>query len=672
MQRILSEQDIEHLYNQALIEFQENENIEDYFSNEQSFTECISKQKDLLKSYILHYETEGSEKQQMVHEHQAFYLALDFPYVLLIKYINIFKKHALRYALEPITEYDTKIAVEQAINNAMTALTDLISQAYIIKAATLFQNQTRSKFQDFQLFYHHLQWVNTIVNAITKNDLTSFPLVNSKSCSFAKVMEYPESLMICIDASLCKQLDILHELIHSQAATFYRFYVRKEYVQAYFTFKEFMDSVEKFLSLLKDLYYLSHSDLENSFFKLVELLSYSDKTQTVTIFDIQKLKKLNSLYGEKKVDALLKSIELALRELLDNDLQNSLLIRGISASFYILHLNCDAECIQSKLALLCKKVHKTLQETYPDISPVFNIASFELDKEIKYHKDELIRILLELKSRAKEQNCKILLSTQEEKEEIRTWLNDRYFNINFIRQKIEDKEVDIMLQPIFHTNTTEMFAVEALARIKDKEKLLPAGIFIDTLYEINLITELDILVLDAILEKKEYILENNLKVFINSAASSLSKRHYIEKLYTFIENFPSQNVVIEITEQQALQNIETLKDFHKATGVKFAIDDFGTGYSALKTVSEMVEEGLITVLKMDGSLIVNLDKEQQTQKIVQIIAQMCKTFDILSLAEFIENKETLTLLQEFHVDLAQGYYLAKPMIVEELRAMQLQ
>jgi len=669
MESILT--NIEDIYEQTLQEFKEYETPLDYFLDEKSFLKCIEKQKQLLESYLKYNNSSTVHTQKMLQEHENFYLKLDFPYVLLIKYLNIFKNNALKFILKDIDNYEQKLMIEREINDTINSLTDIISQAYIKKDALIFEQKTTSKFKDFQLFQHHLTWVDNIISSILKSDIKSFPLVNAQNCSYAKVMQYPESLMICIDASLCKQLEILHNLIHTQSAIFYRFYVRKEFVQAYFTFKEFLDSVEKFLSLLKDLYYLSHSDLENSFFKLIELLGFTDTTQTLTLFDIQGLKQLNNLHGEKKIDMILKDIELSLRTLVDCHPENSLLIKAISANFYILHVNLNSQQVKEKIQLLCTEVNKELKTKYPEISIQFKVASFELDKEVKYHKDELIRIILELKNRALKENKKIFVCTQEEKESIRKWLNERYFTIGFLQEKIKEKAIDVMLQPIYNTTDKTIYAVEALARIKDKQKFLPAGLFIDTLYEINLVTELDILILDAILKKKEYILEKDIKVFINSAAESLSNKKYIEKLYLFLQDFPSQYVVLEITEQQALQNLDILKDFHKKTGVTFAIDDFGTGYSALKTVSDMVEEGLVQVLKMDGSLIANLDKEQQTQKIVQTIAQMCQTFEILSLAEFIENNETLTILQDYQVDLAQGYFLAKPMVVEELRALQL-
>nr|WP_281271989.1 EAL domain-containing protein [Hydrogenothermus marinus] len=123
---------------------------------------------------------------------------------------------------------------------------------------------------------------------------------------------------------------------------------------------------------------------------------------------------------------------------------------------------------------------------------------------------------------------------------------------------------------------------------------------------------------------------------------------------------------MEITEQQALENFDILENLNKTHKVKFVIDDFGSGYSSLKTLVDMVSKELIDILKIDGSLIVNLDKEEETQKIVQVITNMCQILNIKSLAEFVENEKTVEILSKFGTDLLQGFYLSKPLRVEEI------
>ncbi len=654
------------IFNEVSEEFKSDASVQDFFKDKNSLDKFINEHKKMLLEYITTFNDENIDDQEQCKQ---FYEAIELPYAIITKYVNLLKTKLKKYFLNKASSYEDKAMVVEEVADIFDSLVNAISHVHIQKECNSSRLDIRSKFIDYSLFNVHVTWINEVIDAVLSNDMDNFPQISAKNCDFTKMMEYPESLMVCMDIALCNQLEVLHELVHTKAKILYRYFVKGEFTQAYFVFVSLMESSHQFFSLLKELYYLTYSDLENSFFKLIDMLSYSDKKQTLTIFDIKNIKKLNSIYGERKIDEIIEKIKYIVEEYMKNHQTNVLAIRAVSSNFYILHLNTSRKVIQEDLSNILQKSHKVIEKNFQKVFIDFSLASFELDKRIHYQKDELVRIMLYLKEKSKIKDEKIFIFDQESKNSIRKWLNDKYFNIEYIKKKIDNMQVDVMLQPIYDIKKDDIYAVEALARFKEGRKLLPAGIFIDTVYEIGLITELDILVLDAIMGKKEYILEKKIKVFINSAAESLASEKYLKHLHRFLHNFSIDNVIIEITEQQALKNIDAIKEFHEKYGVKFAIDDFGSGYSALKTVSDLVEIGLIEVLKIDGALIYNMNKNIQTQKIVQIITQMCTTFDIYSLAEFIENKETLDILKRFDTRLAQGFYLSKPLMIEELRVL---
>jgi len=654
------------IFEEVLEEFKNDASVQDFFKDENSLNKFANEHKKMLLEYIASFNDENIDDQEQCRQ---FYEAIELPYAIITKYVNMLKIKLKKYFLNKASSYEDKAMVTEEIADIFDTLVNAISHVHIQKECNSSRLDMRSKFIDFPLFNVHVVWINEVIDAVLSNDMDNFPQVSAKDCDFTRMMEYPESLMVCMDIALCNQLDVLHELVHTKAKILYRYYVKKEFTQAYFVFVSLMESSHQFFSLLKELYYLTYSDLENSFFKLIDMLSYTDKKQTLTIMDIKNIKKLNGIYGERKIDKILEKIKHIIEEYMKNHQTNVLVVRAISSNFYILHIDTPRKTIQDDLLNILQKSHKMIEENFKKVPIDFSLASFELDKRVHYQKDELVRIMLHLKEQSKTKDEKIFIFDQESKNSIRKWLNDKYFNIEYIKKSIDNKQVDVMLQPIYDVKTDDIYAVEALARFREGRKLLPAGMFIDTIYEIGLITELDIQMLDAIMAKKEYILEKKIKVFINSAAQSLANEKYIKHLHRFLDNFSIDNVIIEITEQQALKNLETIKDFYNKYGVKFAIDDFGSGYSALKTVSDLVEIGLIEVLKIDGTLIYDMDKNIQTQKIVHIITQMCKTFGIYSLAEFIENKETLDILKGFDTKLAQGFYLSKPLAIEELRVL---
>lgn len=104
--------------------------------------------------------------------------------------------------------------------------------------------------------------------------------------------------------------------------------------------------------------------------------------------------------------------------------------------------------------------------------------------------------------------------------------------------------VDVMFQPIYKDGGKEIYAYEALARLKDKDRLIPAGIFIDTIYQIGRISDLDKLILEAILKKKDWILSTNKKLFINTSPKSLQDKSYLEVLDNFIQLYGKDNLLL--------------------------------------------------------------------------------------------------------------------------------
>jgi len=118
-------------------------------------------------------------------------------------------------------------------------------------------------------------------------------------------------------------------------------------------------------------------------------------------------------------------------------------------------------------------------------------------------------------------------------------------------------------------------------------------------------------------------------------------------------------VVLEIVESEGIENFDELKSFIvevKKYGCKIAIDDFGTGYSNFCYLAKLD----IDYIKIDGSLVDNIDKDM-TQKItVQSILLFAKNMNIKTIAEYVENENIYNMLVELGVDFSQGYYFSKP------------
>jgi EAL domain-containing protein (putative c-di-GMP-specific phosphodiesterase class I) len=207
--------------------------------------------------------------------------------------------------------------------------------------------------------------------------------------------------------------------------------------------------------------------------------------------------------------------------------------------------------------------------------------------------------------------------------------------------------------------------LEVLGRIKEKDSLLPIGIFIDKIYDLQLIEKFDLLILEKLIEKEKQIKEITNKIFLNISFQSLLNNDYMKKLKEFLDSFKIE-VIIELTEQKLISDVNLIKEIYDKYKIKFAVDDFGTGYSSLQLVMELVERGILRILKIDGSLIKNLEKNENMKKMIKLIANLGKDFNLITVAEFVENKDILDFLKKIGIDLVQGFYLSKPKTIEEL------
>ena len=151
-------------------------------------------------------------------------------------------------------------------------------------------------------------------------------------------------------------------------------------------------------------------------------------------------------------------------------------------------------------------------------------------------------------------------------------------------------------------------------------------------------------------------------ITINLSFKDILNYEFIDYLNNALEKlkFEDRNrLVFEILESENLSDYDFLEEFvlkYKKLGVKIAIDDFGSGYSNFIRIIRLKPD----YLKIDGSLIKNIDKDNNSYEIVKSIIAFSKTLNIRTIAEYVHSEEIFNLLLELGVDEFQGYYFGKP------------
>jgi EAL domain-containing protein (putative c-di-GMP-specific phosphodiesterase class I) len=119
------------------------------------------------------------------------------------------------------------------------------------------------------------------------------------------------------------------------------------------------------------------------------------------------------------------------------------------------------------------------------------------------------------------------------------------------------------------------------------------------------------------------------------------------------------DIILEITESLAVRRplhverqIAALRDM----GCKFALDDFGTGYSSFGYLQKLQFD----YIKIDGTFVEDLLNNPVDQKMIKLIAEVGREAGMETIAEYVQDAESLSLLSELGVDMAQGFFVGRP------------
>ncbi len=235
---------------------------------------------------------------------------------------------------------------------------------------------------------------------------------------------------------------------------------------------------------------------------------------------------------------------------------------------------------------------------------------------------------------------------------------------NIIKQALRDDKIIPYVQPIVDAKTKETKKYEVLLRLEHNGKIYPpfflehakrAGLYVD---------------LQKVMIKKSFEVFSKIdsKFSINLSVMELSNVSFKKYLLDMIDKYKvSEKLTIELLEDEKLMDEELLGFLiflKEMVGVEIAIDDFGSGNS---NISYLIRKMPVTILKLDGSLIKDMMKNENNKKLIQVIVSMAKIFELKTIAEFVENAEIAECLEKYGVDCLQGYYFSKPFDINNLK-----
>jgi len=221
-----------------------------------------------------------------------------------------------------------------------------------------------------------------------------------------------------------------------------------------------------------------------------------------------------------------------------------------------------------------------------------------------------------------------------------------------ILDALSELKIDYVFQPIFEPDGKTIYAREALMRPHGKNVM-------DLIHEYMDADKLHILEVATFFGAcQAYILRGyDERVSINSFPNEVFTD---EEMTAFVDYFGNDGdqVIIEMLEYPSfsLDKYVKKREIAKVGRSKISVDDYGTGINDMDRVKEIDPH----IVKIDRSLICDIDKDVYKQANVKEIIDMLHNMKKIVVAEGIETKEEFDFLVSLGADLFQGYYLGRP------------
>ncbi len=376
------------------------------------------------------------------------------------------------------------------------------------------------------------------------------------------------------------------------------------------------------------------------------------KQESILLVDINNFAAINNLYGVQIGDDTLKSIAKYLMQLAGNHYDVYRL--GGDQFAYLSHTHQEVDIYKATAKNIVESLSNNSidiiidnQELEIDISATIAIVNNTHNQRLLEYADMALEY-------AKKTHQDIVVYSQE------ISLEEHYKKdinaVKMVKKALDEDRLVPFFQPIIKSDGE--ISYECLARIIEKDgKVISPFFFIDGVKKTKYYAELT----KVMIKKAFDVFEGTAISFaINLSYEDISNEkivNYLKEL--IISKNMAKNLILEIVESESIDNFELIKHFideMRAFGVRIALDDFGSGYSNFSYLMELKPD----YIKIDGSLIKNIDTDVKSYIITKTIANFSKELNIDVIAEFIHSKEVYDKAKGLNIDGFQGYFLGEP------------
>lgn len=418
---------------------------------------------------------------------------------------------------------------------------------------------------------------------------------------------------------------------------------------------------------------LAYKDIETNIYNLNYLLdNYKSiihkigfgKCSYITI-DIDNFKFVNNVMGYETGNEILSIIA---KVLVENSKPYEMVIRVGGDVFGMIMSDRNEEIVNNRIQDIFEKVKNSIINSYTER------ANINLSAGVTFidNKDETAKHIIDKSNMARKSakssyNKNIVFYNAEMEEKIKTRLEIE----EEMEGALKNHDFRVYLQPKVNMVTGKLYGAEALVRWDRKEKgILSPGAFLSVFEENGFIVKLDYYMFEEVCKIKRRwwdIGKDYPVISVNMSRLHIYDKNFVYNLLEIAKKYdvPPNELEIEVTENAFFEDSQMLLVFTddlKRAGFKVSIDDFGSGFSSLNMLKDISAD----VLKIDRNFLISMDKNDgKGKKILKNVIAMARDLKIDIVTEGVENIEQIELLTDYGCEVAQGFYYARPMTVED-------
>ena len=383
-------------------------------------------------------------------------------------------------------------------------------------------------------------------------------------------------------------------------------------------------------------------------FKLINDV-HTFNNPSLAMIDIDSFNEINDFYGYKFGDIVIKKFAKEIEELIPKEYN---LYRLHGDEFAILVNNINRKNFNKFIEELNFKLSKNSIEINN------KSISFQTTASISYEDKINLVVTADMAKKSAKKMRKHIIIYSDDLELNREYESNIEWTMKLKSALVEDRILPYY-QPIFNNKTKKIEKYECLVRMIDTDgKIISPFFFLDIAKRSKQYLKLTKRVIDKSFE----VFKNIDKEFsINLTAEDILSDELMNYLKIKIKDYNlNKKIVFELVESEGVDiNNPKIIDFINKTkecGCKIAIDDFGTGYSNFEYLIKLSA----TYIKIDGSMIKNIDKDTDSEEIVKTIIDFAKKRNLKTIAEFVSSQKIFDKVNELGIDYSQGYFISEP------------